>query len=74
MASRDLSEVWIQALNRADLDPGIRTVAFLRYRTGLSEPEIARLTGIACEVVVSRIGVARERLRALALRSLEAAR
>ncbi len=66
VAPRDRSDALIRALRRANLEPEACTIAFLRFETGLSEEEIARLTGLAPDAVVSSVAVARARLRALA--------
>jgi DNA-directed RNA polymerase specialized sigma24 family protein len=63
---RDRSEALIRALKRANLAPEVRTIAFLRYETGLSEEEIAHLTGLPPDVVAAGVAAARIRLRALA--------
>lgn len=72
MAQRDRSDALIRALKRANLDPEACTIAYLRFETGLSEEEIARLTGLAHDAVVSSVAMARVRLRALAGGPLDA--
>ena len=51
----------IRALRRADLDPQVCAIAFLRFETGMSESEIARLTGLARVAV--QAGIAQARIR-----------
>jgi len=66
MALRERSDALIRALRRANLDPEVCAIAFLRFETGMSEDEIARLTGLTRDAVDSGIALARMRVRALA--------
>ncbi|MDQ6709608.1 MAG: hypothetical protein M3Z11_03520 [Candidatus Dormibacteraeota bacterium] len=54
----------IRALRRANLDPQVCAIAFLRFETGMSESEIARVTGLARAAVDAGIAQARMRVRA----------
>lgn len=56
----------IRALRRANLDPQVCAIAFLRFETRMTEDEIARLTGLDREAVDSGIALARMRVPGLA--------